>query len=427
MGNKQHPLAITSKLAQSNNYVFILFIFIIGLSIGIISTSYFKSFPLQSSVFSFFPSSPSSTLLSSDLSLQQPLPPSPQPRSPPSLPPPLTSQPPPPKPLAPGLGSISVNGTSTNNTSIFFMMEKRFLMHNMSDEELLKRASIVSQVQEIGNLNVSKVAFMFLTPGPLPLGPLWEQFFKGHEGFYSIYVHAHPSYNDSVPETSVFYERRIPSQPVYWGTISMIDAERRLLANALLESYSNQRFVLLSDSCIPLFNFTTIYNHLMGTNDSFLQLFDDPRKPGRGRYNPQMFPNITIENWRKGSQWFEIHRDLALKIVSDKKYYPIFRDLCNPPCYNDEHYLPTLVNILYGEMNSNRTITHVDWSRGGPHPRKYGWIDITDELINNIRFGTECMYNGDSINMCFLFGRKFLPNTVEPLLRIAPPLLGFDR
>ncbi|KAK6151010.1 hypothetical protein DH2020_015942 [Rehmannia glutinosa] len=298
----------------------------------------------------------------------------------------------------------------------------------MSDDELLLRASRVDQElpRNIKIVEQYKVAFMFLTPGPLPLAPFWDRFFTGHQGMYSIYVHPHPSFNySSVPQDSAFYGRAIPSQPVYWGTISMIDAERRLLANALLDS-SNQRFVLLSDSCIPVFNFTTIYNYLMGTNHSFLGSFDDPRKPGRGRYNRLMWPNVTIEQWRKGSQWFEIHRELALKIVSDGTYYKIFRDFCLPPCYNDEHYLPTLVNIVCPEMNSNRSVTWVDWSRGGPHPRKFGWIDVRIELLNQIRFGSECVYNGNTTNMCNLFARKFLPNTLGPLLRVAPLLLGFD-
>ncbi|KAL6551843.1 hypothetical protein OROGR_007997 [Orobanche gracilis] len=299
------------------------------------------------------------------------------------------------------------------------------LMHNMSDDELLSRASKVVRVAgEV--FKHEKVAFMFLTPGPLPLATFWDRFFKGHEGMYSVYIHAHPSYTDSsVPPDSAFYGRRIPSQPVYWGTISMIDAERRLLANALLEYSSNRRFVLLSDSCIPLFNFTTIYNYLIGTNRSFLGSFDDPRKSGRGRYNRQMWPTIGIEQWRKGSQWFEIQRDLAVKIVSDKKYYERFREFCMPPCYSDEHYLPTLANTLCPESNSNRSVTWVDWSRGGPHPRKFGWIDVKIELLDYIRFGSDCMYNGKMGNICHLFARKFLPNTIRPLMRMAPSILGF--
>lgn len=217
-------------------------------------------------------------------------------------------------------------------------------------------------------------------------------------------------------------------QPVYWGTSSMIDAERRLLANALLD-LSNQRFVLLSDSCIPLFNFNTIYNHLITSNLSFLASFDDPRKSGRGRYNPKMSPAVNVTDWRKGSQWFEIHRELALRIVSDTRYYPIFKSHCLPPCYMDEHYIPTLVNMLEPQLNCNRSITWVDWSKGGPHPRKFGWNDITDEFLNWIRFESTCdqdHHQNSSTSICFLFARKFLPNTLEPLLRIVPLLLGID-
>lgn len=213
-------------------------------------------------------------------------------------------------------------------------------------------------------------------------------------------------------------------QAAYWGTISMIDAERRLLSNALLH-FPNKRFVLLSESCIPLFNFTTIHNYLMGSNLSFLGSFDDPRKTGRGRYNPQMWPNVTVSDWRKASQWFSIHQDLAIRTVSDKKYYRIFERFCRPPCYNDEFYLPTLVHILYPGMNSNRSITWVDWSRAGPHPGKFGWGDISEEFLNRIQFGSKCTYNGKSTSMCVMFARKFLASALEPLLQVAPVVLGF--
>ncbi|KAF5778723.1 putative glycosyl transferase, family 14 [Helianthus annuus] len=297
------------------------------------------------------------------------------------------------------------------------------MMHNMSDEDLIKSA-IESSRMNTTNTSPYKVAFMFLTPGRLPLAPLWELFFKGHEGLYSIYVHPHPSYNDTIPQDSVFYGTRITSQPVYWGDISMIDAERRLLANALLDP-SNQRFVLLSDSCIPLFNFTMTYRYLVNSNISHVASIDDERKSGRGRYNPQMSPNITIQDWRKGSQWFEVNRELALGIVADQNYYGLFKEYCHRPCYNDEHYLPTMVNILYGGLNSNRSITHVDWSIVAPHPRKYAGSEITKELLNSIRFGsTGCLYNDNTTPMCVLFARKFSPGTLNPLLTFAPLLFG---
>lgn len=206
----------------------------------------------------------------------------------------------------------------------------------------------------------------------------------------------------------------------------MIDAERRLLANALLDP-TNERFVLLSETCIPLFNFTTIFDYLIGAKQSFVASYDDPRKVGRGRYNRQMSPTISLTQWRKGSQWFEVNRKLAIEIVSDKKYYPLFSQYCSPPCYMDEHYIPTLVNILFPEENSNRTITWVDWSKMGPHPGRFVRQDVTAEFLNRIRFGTNCTYNGNTTtSICLLFARKFVTNTLQPLLRLAPDLLGFS-
>lgn len=205
----------------------------------------------------------------------------------------------------------------------------------------------------------------------------------------------------------------------------MIDAERRLLANALLD-FSNERFVLLSETCIPLFNFTTIYNHLINSYHSFQGSFDDPRPMGRGRYNKRMFPTVSLSDWRKGSQWFEVHRKIALEVISDVTYYPVFKDHCRPPCYMDEHYLATLVTKICSDRNSNRSITWVDWSRGGSHPTTFIRKDVSEEFLNRIRHGFKCSYNGIDTTICFLFARKFHPNTLEPLLKISPPLLGFD-
>jgi len=86
------------------------------------------------------------------------------------------------------------------------------VMHNMTDEELYWRASMAPMIRRAPDSRVPKVAFLFLVRGELPLRPLWEKFFEGHQGLYSIYVHAHPSYTGSPPADSVFHGRYIPSQ-----------------------------------------------------------------------------------------------------------------------------------------------------------------------------------------------------------------------
>ncbi|KAJ7975144.1 Core-2/I-branching beta-1,6-N-acetylglucosaminyltransferase family protein [Quillaja saponaria] len=401
MGKAQEQSKSISKLLNSSfqlSYIFRFVFFFIGLSIGMIISLNYKSFRTNLQGILFFPSSPPRPPLPPPLIL---------PPSPPNQPPVTQQPPPPPLPLA-------------SNVQLP-------VVHNMDDKELFWRASMVPRINESPYEHVPKIAFMFLTKGPMPLGPLWEMFFRGHKGLYTIYIHSHPSYNGAVPEDSVFYGRRIPSKPVEWGKPTMIDAERRLLASALLD-FSNERFLLLSESCIPLFNFTTVYNYLLSANMSFVASYDDPRKAGRGRYNIKMLPTITISDWRKGSQWFEVNRNLAFEIVSDNKYYPIFHEHCSPPCYMDEHYIPTLVHICCSAQNSNRTITWVDWSKSGPHPGKFNRHAISVEFLNQIRYSTNRTENENSsyTSICFLFARKFTPDTLQPLLKIAPLLLGFN-
>ncbi|CAK9143968.1 unnamed protein product [Ilex paraguariensis] len=298
------------------------------------------------------------------------------------------------------------------------------LLHSMNDKELLWRASLVPRIKKYPFTRVPKIAFMFLTKGPLPLAPLWERFFKGHEGLYSIYTHSLPSFQADFPSTSVFHRRQIPSQVSEWGKMSMCDAERRLVANALLD-ISNEWFVLLSESCIPLYNFSVIYSYIKKSKYSFIGVFDDPGPHGRGRYNEYMLPEVNITQWRKGSQWFEINRKLAFYIVEDTTFYPKFAEFCKPACYVDEHYFPTMLTIQAANLIANRSITWVDWSRGGAHPATFGRADITEEFMKRILQAHSCTYNDQNSSVCFLFARKFAPSALEPLFLLAPKFLGF--
>ncbi|XP_042394853.1 glycosyltransferase BC10-like [Zingiber officinale] len=303
--------------------------------------------------------------------------------------------------------------------------ELREVMHDMKEEELLWRASMVPRVKKLPFEQRPKVAFLFLTRGELPLAPLWERFFEGNEGSYSIYVHADPNFNGSEPEPhgSVFQCRRIPSKTVSWGGMNMMEAERRLLANALLD-FSNQRFVLLSESCIPLFDFPTVYSYLINSSRVHVESKDVPGHEGRGRFPARFRPRLQPQQWRKGSQWFEVDREVAVAVVADRDYFPLFQNHCSR-CYSDEHYLPTLVGVRYPARTHNRSVTWVDWSRGGAHPAMYSEEHVTAELLETMRNGRSCNYNGRPTRTCFLFARKFSPSSLPGLMRFAPELMGF--
>lgn len=213
-------------------------------------------------------------------------------------------------------------------------------------------------------------------------------------------------------------------QVVKWGSVSLVDAEKRLLANALLD-FSNERFVLLSESCIPIYNFPTVYKYLTESIHSFVESYDDPSRYGRGRYSRWMLPDIKLAEWRKGSQWFEMHRTLAVKIIVDTKYYIIFKKHCKPSCYPDEHYIPTYLRKFHGPLNANRTVTYVDWSEMAPHPASFTAGNVTRGLIESLRNNGTCSYNSRDTSVCFLFARKFDPTALEPLLNLTSQVMGY--
>ncbi|KAM7265614.1 hypothetical protein ACFE04_003297 [Oxalis oulophora] len=203
-------------------------------------------------------------------------------------------------------------------------------------KELLKTPPVQSQNP--------KIAFMFLTPGNLPFEMLWDKFFHGHEDRLSVYVHS--SAEKLQHASPYFVGKDIHNEKEEWGKMSMIDAEKRLLAHALLDP-DNQQFVLLSDSCIPLHKFDYVYNYLMFTNVSYIDCFEDPGPHGNGRYSEHMKPEIEKKDFRKASQ-----RQHAIIVMADNLYYKKFKLYCKPNmdgrnCYADEHYLPTLFHVSH--------------------------------------------------------------------------------
>ncbi|KAH9653786.1 Core-2/I-branching beta-1,6-N-acetylglucosaminyltransferase family protein [Citrus sinensis] len=245
-------------------------------------------------------------------------------------------------------------------------------------EEIASRVVMKEILDPVRSKN-PKVAFMFMTRGSLPFELLWDKFFNGHEGKFSVYVHV--SKGKLICISPHFVNRDIRSAEVRWGKISMVDAERRLLANALKDP-ENQRFA------------------------------------GNGRYSTGMLPEIEKKNFRKGSQWFAMKRQHAVITLADNLYYPKFRDVCL---------------IIDPGGISNWSLTHVDWSEKKFHPKMYKASDVTSELIKNItsvdisehvtsdnqkkRLIQPCLRNGIR-RPCYLFARKFHPDTLENLLNI---------
>lgn len=296
-----------------------------------------------------------------------------------------------------------------------------------------EREDISSRIEQ------KKIAFMFLVRGNMPLAPLWERFFKGHYGKFTIYVHTSPGFVYPESASHLFRNNQIRSEKVSWGSPTMVDAERRLLAMALADP-ANERFILLSESCIPVQGFETVWEYLMGTRYSYVASYYHPKeKVCGGRYDPNMAPEIKQHEWRKGLQWFSSTREHAYLILEDTIIYKKFERYCRGDkwhhhCYPDEHYIQTLLHIKDGRWVANRTITFTDFSALGDHPRSFNGSEITKKLISAITWPylanprnpstLHCGLNGKK-RTCYLFARKFMPDTLDPLMRLPKSVLGY--
>lgn len=289
---------------------------------------------------------------------------------------------------------------------------------------------------------IKKLAFMFLTTAPLPFAPLWEAFFnRTPKSLYNVYVHADPRFNYTPPFRGVFAGRVIPSKPTRRHSPSLTAAARRLLSHALLNDRSNYMFALISPACVPLHSFNFTYKTLMKSKKSFIEILgNEPWAYDRwaARGENVMYPEVKFEDFRIGSQFFVLTRKHARIVVRDRRLWAKFKLPCliSDTCYPEEHYFPTLLNMVDPRGCIPATLTHVDWrvSHGG-HPRMYDKSEVDPELIwylrsSRPRYGDEEINGSDSSltrrNHPFLFARKFSPDCLLSLMDMANDVIFRD-
>ncbi|CAN1143518.1 Glycosyltransferase BC10, partial [Linum perenne] len=106
--------------------------------------------------------------------------------------------------------------------------------------------------------------FLFLTYSNLTVAPLWDRIFCGHSCYYNVYVHADPSTKVQIPSGSDFKSSLISSKKTKRTSPTLIAAEQRLLARAILNDPLNLYFALVSQHCIPVHSFPLSYCLLVG-------------------------------------------------------------------------------------------------------------------------------------------------------------------
>jgi len=222
-----------------------------------------------------------------------------------------------------------------------------------------------------------KIAFLFLTYNDLKQYTLWENYFKQAKN-YNIYVH--PKFPTQVTNP-LLIKRIIPNIiETKWGDISLVEATINLLEEALNDSKENNKFILLSDSCIPVSTFDDMYKFVTKNDNSYLTAVSNHKS----RYNKLKNKSyISKKEFRKQHQWMMLNRRHAQLIVDTRQNTRFFSDMFAP----DEHYF---VNTLkhYNQSFINHCITYVDWVDQIYHPRIFKLVDVSlaEQLQKNNYF-----------------------------------------
>ena len=309
-----------------------------------------------------------------------------------------------------------------------------------------------------------KIAFLFLTRGALPHDHLWARFFQDQDpALYAVHVHAPPDFTfdattTSSPDALRLFRRAVIPNPVAstaWGTASVVLAEKRLLARALLDPAA-ERFVLLSESCVPIRPFPRVRAVLLDTDRSFVESSLDRHQRWPGAHDPRAAAEIPRATWRKGSQWFAMTRPHAAVVVDDERLFRAFERYCaaNDPtatatattraassdgfCAPDEHYVPTVLTSAGLERQlENRGVTYANWWPSTRwHPKRYAVQEARDAVETILRKDrAESLFDGadetcgwfrdGAPRECYLFARKFTPRAGVRIGTFAAALLGY--
>jgi hypothetical protein len=259
------------------------------------------------------------------------------------------------------------------NTNEGFTSTNKINPDNTKDEQ--------NESTKINEKN-DKIAFCFLTMGDIHQLNVWKDFFKGHENKYNIYIH--PKEYDKVSNSHKKYviRKRLKTN---WGDVSLVNATLELYREAYKDS-ENKLFVLISDSCIPLYNFDYVYNYLITTNSNIcpIHYFEPPKL--KHRYTA--LKDVTFlpyKKFQKTSQWCIMKRDtIEFLIDQDNDYTDLYTNMFAP----DEHYFINLFDKFHIKYLNNK-VTFDNWNEESenvkhrPLPKTYLTVSIQD--INKAR------------------------------------------
>ena len=309
---------------------------------------------------------------------------------------------------------------------------KEYLLSSGGRNRQLRYESIVPK-----NTSLRGLAFLFLVRDSLPLATIWDTFFDDEVAAkikFSIHLHAATLENAArfTPQSSRYVDAILPYRvDGKWGTFEIARAEKLLFATALARDAQASHFILLSESCIPLYALPTFAlsikyssSHL-GWDQSVVPLSSgafsrvasaesEPKWHSEHNYNffrrmildaagENDHNSLRPEDIRKAPQWKILHAKHVRAMVEDRTVYSWFHRWCwtandrsNRACCCDEHYVPTLFAHLgiENETALYDCATEVKWywpggNFHGMRPKTNYFQHVDNTTLSHYRYDRE--------------------------------------
>ena len=215
-----------------------------------------------------------------------------------------------------------------------------------------------------------KIAFLFLIIDIIHNYKLWVKFFENElNDQWSIYVH-----QKKEVDIGWFNQYKLGTiVDTRWGDISLVKAQNLLMETALQDK-SNEMFIFVSGTCVPIRTFDYIVSHL-DVNYSYFRI----TPPSRSRYTT-VSKYMTFDKFKKASQWCILNRKHASLLISVKNE---MIEMFSRVFAADEHAYITTLSIRCPNEIIDQMTTMSNWDCGKQNkgylklgPKHYVLMDI---------------------------------------------------
>jgi hypothetical protein len=222
-----------------------------------------------------------------------------------------------------------------------------------------------------------KIALCFLTYENLSKPYLWSSIIENNKEKLTVYIHNKIKFTDEKFKLHKYCIKN--TIDTKWGDISLVRASILLFKEAFLNE-DNDFFILLSDKCIPLYNFEFIYNTILEKKNNIIS----SEHENLNKYNLTNKEFLHFKHFNRQSQWMVLNRQ-TVKFFIENDFTNIFEKIFAP----DEHYFISICN-KFNITYKNDLITYVNWkdksdeyniNRGSPKT----YIELTKDMCNNIK------------------------------------------